>query len=205
MSITITTLFSVSSSVRAGLLALLCNLFAYDAPNPITISCHLSQLLSLSPIVPPYHFVTSGSNPFFTAHQTANTFMIKALLCLLTYSVPASFLHPANKCCTMSLVFPHTLHISSSISPLNFFHALVSIATICSYELKLTPFFWDPYYASTIHNNLHHIVMVFHFVVSLPLDFLTLLLFIMFFNFFHAILQFLKFSSYHYCYCSIAT
>ena len=39
-----------------------------------------------------YHFVSSGSNRFSIAYFTASTFRV--LSCRLTYSDPASFLHP---------------------------------------------------------------------------------------------------------------
>ena len=47
--------------------------------------------------------------------------------CCLTYSVPSSFLHPGRRWCTVSLCYPHILHLSHTTNPLIFFHALVSI------------------------------------------------------------------------------
>ena len=110
--------FDVSSYVRSGLRAM----------QSVFIGCSQYQqsfFPSFSIIFPRslfivYNFVSSGSNPFSTAHFTANTF--KVLLNRLTYSYPSSFWHPGRRWCTVSLYSPHN-HIT-------FFHVLVSI--ICS-------------------------------------------------------------------------
>ena len=99
MSIMNIFLFSCSSKVRSGLLA----------EHIVCIRCSQSQhnFLPFFSIIFPFshfsfhHFLFSGRSPVLIAHCTANTF--KALSCRLTYSVPAIFSQPANKCCTVSL------------------------------------------------------------------------------------------------------
>ena len=77
-----------------------------------------------------YRFVFSGSSPFSTAHFTAITF--KLLLCCLIYSFTTSLFHPDRRLCTASLCSPHNLHLSHSIYPLIFYHALASIICSCN-------------------------------------------------------------------------
>ena len=94
MSISIISFFLLPSSIRSALLAVqlvltrgsqsqysFFPLFAFTFPLS-----HFSV----------YHFVPFGHNPLSIAHCTASTF--NALSCLLTYSDPANFLHPANRC-----------------------------------------------------------------------------------------------------------
>ena len=121
------------------------HLFSLDVPSPRRVSVHLFQSLFLHSKFVVYHFVSLGSRSFSVAHFTANTF--KVLLCRLTYSVPASFLHPDKRWCTVSLCSPHNLHLSHSTNPLIFFHALVS--TICSCNTNID----DVFLGSVLHFN----------------------------------------------------
>ena len=61
-------------------------------------------------------------------HEIAN--IINALLCLVRYSLFANTLHPAKRCSTVSLCWPHSLHLLHLANPLEAFHDFVS--TICS-------------------------------------------------------------------------
>ena len=120
------------------------HLFSLDVSSPRRVSFHLFQSLFRVPSSL-YITVSLGSRPFFVVHFTANIF--KVLLCRLTYSVPASFLHPDKRLCTVSLCSPHNLHLSHSTNPLIFFHALVS--TICSCNTNID----DVFLGSVLHFN----------------------------------------------------
>ena len=125
--------FMLSSSVKSGLLAVLLDRSHSMFPScfPLFPKTFPFSHLSL------YHFVSVGNIPLSVALCTSSTFY--ALSCLPTYSDPASCLHPANKCCAVSLNSPHNLHLSWSTSPLIIFHAFVSI--ICSCHVNINAVF----------------------------------------------------------------
>ena len=108
-------LFSLMYLPMQGLVWSICSHWMFPVPEDFlsifSINFPRSQFVV-------YHFVSLGSRPFSVAHFTANTF--KVLLCRLTYSVPASFLHPDKRGCTVSLCSPHNLYLSHSTNPLFF-------------------------------------------------------------------------------------
>ena len=114
-----------SSSIRSGLLPLQ----LVREHEIILCSKSWYNFLPLLSIIIPFpqfsinHFVPSGSRPFLIAHFPANTF--SALTCLL-YSAPATALHPASTCWTVSLSWLHKRHSSCSTKPL-ILQALVPI------------------------------------------------------------------------------
>ena len=143
ISTNVIVLLTVPSNVRSGLFAvqfilIRCSQSQNSFSQLFSITFLCSHLIS-------YHLVPSGSSPLSIAHFTARTF--RALSCGLTYSVPANFLHPDNRCCTVSLYSPHNRHLSSFTNPLIFFHALVWIICSCSANIDAV-FQW-----SVLHFN----------------------------------------------------
>ena len=118
--------FSLSSSIRSGLLAVVVfrRLNSKSHTNLARAFSKTCPLVHLSL----YHFTSFFTRWYSFAYATAIT--ISALMCLVKYSLFAIFLHPASKCSTVSFCSLHSLHLPSSVSPLVTFHALVS--TICS-------------------------------------------------------------------------
>ena len=118
--------FSLPSNVRSGLLDVVVFL-------PLNSKSHTSLAWSFSKVYALHHFCLYHFMSFSTklnsfAHEIAN--IINALLCLVRYSLFTNTLHPANICSTVSLCWPHSLHLLHLTSPLEAFHAFVS--AICS-------------------------------------------------------------------------
>ena len=118
--------FSLSSSIRSGLLAAVIfrKLNSKSHNNLARAFFKTCPLVHLSL----YHFTSFFTRWYSFVHATAIT--ISALLCLVKYSLFAVFLHPASRCSTVSFCSQHNLRLPSSISPPVTFHDLVS--TICS-------------------------------------------------------------------------
>lgn len=126
---------TVFSNVRCGLLArkfvlISCSQSQYNFFSSFTIS-FLCSYFSV------YHSETSGNNPFSIAYFTTSTSSVFS--CLLTYSDPASFLHPGKRGWTASLSSRHIWHLSSSFTSLIFLHAFVSIISSCNGNLWCYP------------------------------------------------------------------
>ena len=111
-----------------------------------------------------HHFVSSGSSPFSSAHFTAN--LLNVFLCCLAYSVPARFLHLDRRWCTVSLSYPHNLHLSHSTNPL-IFSMLLFLLFFSLMQILMT-FSWVQCFISTSQSLLHYIAVVFHLEAPLP-------------------------------------
>ena len=119
-------LFSLSSNVKSGLLDVVAFL-------KLNSKSHTSFAWSFSRVYPQHHFCLYHFMSFSTklnsfTHEIAN--IINALLCLVRYLLFANTLHPAKRCSTVSLCWPHSLHLLHLASPLEAFYDFDS--TICS-------------------------------------------------------------------------
>lgn len=72
----------------------------FDVPNPTNIFCYCSHILWR------FSHLSLNHKPFFS-NSTVSIF--STLSCLRTYSVDTSFLHPYNRCYTLSLSSPFSL------------------------------------------------------------------------------------------------
>lgn len=72
----------------------------FDVPNPTNIFCYCSHILWR------FSHLSLNHKPFFS-DSTVSIF--STLSCLRTYSVDTSFLHPYNRCYTLSLSSPFSL------------------------------------------------------------------------------------------------
>ena len=118
--------FSLSFNVKLNLLDVVVFL-------KLNSKSHTSFVWSFSRTYPLHHFCLYHFMSFSTklnsfAHEITN--IINALLCLVRYSLFAYTLRPAKRCSTISLCWPHSLHLLHSTSSLEAFHDFVS--TICS-------------------------------------------------------------------------
>ena len=99
------TFFSLSSSIRSGLLAAVVyhKLNSKSHNNLARASSKTCPLVHLSL----YHFTSFFTRWYSFTHATAIT--ISTLLCLVKYSLFAMFLHPPSRCSTVSFCSLHCL------------------------------------------------------------------------------------------------
>ena len=69
-----------------------------------------------------YHFMSFSTKLNSFAHETTN--VINAFLCQVRYSLFTNILHSSKRCSTVSLCWPHNLHLLHWANPLEGFHYL---------------------------------------------------------------------------------